>query len=109
MDVTRVQYPLAPWNAGTYNNQQGKTVRDCGHTVDMAKPDYFTSDEFTQHIYMILGRSTCLQHSLFRNLPMLEDLSDFDFSVFEHGPPSYIAEFLKRLEARARCCAFYFG
>ena len=29
---------------------------------------------------------------------MHADGSDIDFTVFEHGPPSYIAEFLKRLE-----------
>lgn len=84
--------------AGTYNNQQGKTVRNMGHTIDFSKPDYFTNDEYTQHVYMILGRATCLEWSLFRNLPMLEDGSDIDFTVFEHGPPGYIAEFLKRLE-----------
>jgi hypothetical protein len=37
LDVTRVQYPLAPWMAGTYNNQQGKTVRNMGHTIDFSK------------------------------------------------------------------------
>ena len=30
---------------------------------------------------------------------MLPDGSDIDFDVFEHGPPQYIADFLKRLEA----------
>ena len=35
----------------------------------------------------------------FRNLPMLPDGSDVDFAVFEHGPPGYIAQFLRRLEA----------
>ena len=99
LDVTRVQYPLAPWMAGTYNNQQGKTVRNMGHTIDFSKPDYFTAEEYTQHVYMILGRATCLEWSLFRNLPMLPDGSDIDFDVFEHGPPQYIADFLKRLEA----------
>jgi len=84
--------------AGTYTNQQGKTVRNMGHTIDFSKPDYFTHDEYTQHVYMILGRATCLEWSLFRNLPMLEDGSDIDFTVFEHGPPGYIAQFLKRLE-----------
>lgn len=98
LNVTRVQYPLAPWMAGTYNNQQGKTVRNMGHTIDFNKPDYFTTDEYVQHVYMILGRATCLEWSLFRNLPMLEDGSDIDFTVFEHGPPGYIAQFLKRLE-----------
>ena len=51
LDVTRVQYPVAPWMAGTYNNQQGKTVRYMGHTIDFSKPDYFTNDEYTQHVY----------------------------------------------------------
>ena len=91
--------------AGAYNNQQGKTVRNMGHTIDFTKPDYFTQDEYTQHVYMILGRATCLEWSLFRNLPMLEDGSDIDFTVFEHGPPGYIAQFLKRLED----CNIIFG
>jgi hypothetical protein len=30
---------------------------------------------------------------------MLPDGSDINFDVFEHGPPQYIADFLKRLEA----------
>ncbi|CAL1152198.1 unnamed protein product [Cladocopium goreaui] len=54
LDVTRVQYPLAPWN-----------------------------------------------------LPMLPDGSDIDFDVFEHGPPQYIADFLKRLEAGLLSSVFY--
>ena len=70
-----------------------------GHTVDFKKPDYFTPEEYVQHVYMITGRSTCLEHCLFRNLPMQEDGQDIDFSVFEHGPPAYIAQFLARLEA----------
>ena len=112
LDVTRVQYPVAPWMAGTYNDQQGKTVRNMGHTIDFSKPDYFTNDEYTQHVYMILGRATCLEWSLFRNLPLLEDGSDIDFSVFEHGPPGYIAEFLKRLEdwcEKTEKCNIMFG
>ena len=94
----------------------GLTLRnDClgmGHTIDFSKPDYFTNDEYTQHVYMILGRATCLEWSLFRNLPLLEDGSDIDFSVFEHGPPGYIAEFLKRLEdwcEKTEKCNIMFG
>ena len=59
-------------------------------TIDCAKPEYFTSDEYYQHVYMILGRATCLEWSLFRNLPVLPDGSDIDFSIFEHGPPQYV-------------------
>ena len=56
---------------------------------------------------MILGRATSLNHSLFRNLPLSEDGQDIDFTVFENGPPRYIAEFLQRLEADAANYVFY--
>ncbi len=111
LDVTRVQFSLAPSKAGTYNNQQGKTVRTprgepLGHCIDFSKPEYFTEDEYTQHVYMILGRAQRLSWSLFRNLPQAED-GDVDFAVFENGPPDYISSFLRTLEVgacRSLCC-----
>ena len=30
-----VQLPLAPLQAGTYNNAQGKTAKGVGHTIDL--------------------------------------------------------------------------
>ena len=53
--VTRVQFGLAPSKAGTYNNAQGKTIREAdgtplGHCIDFTKPDYFTDEEYTQHV-----------------------------------------------------------
>ena len=102
--VTRVQIPLAPLNAGTFNNAQGKTIRGVGHTIDLAKPDYFSHDDYVQHLYMILGRAQALEWSLFRNFPTVD--GEPDFSVFEQGPPSYIAEFLHRLEDRGRVVLF---
>ena len=47
---------------------------------------------------MILGRAQALQYSLFRNFPTTEN-GDVDWSLFENGPPQYIADFLHRLEA----------
>ena len=47
---------------------------------------------------MILGRAQSLQYSLFRNFPTMEN-GDVDWSLFENGPPQYIADFLHRLEA----------
>ena len=102
--VTRVQIPLAPLNAGTFNNAQGKTIRGVGHTIDLAKPDYFSPDDYVQHLYMILGRAQALEWSLFRNFPTVD--GEPDFTVFEQGPPSYIAEFLHRLEDRGRVVLF---
>ena len=103
MTVTRVQFGLAPSKAGSYNNAQGKTVREAdgtplGHCIDFTKPDYFTDEEYTQHVYMILGRARSMQWSLFRNLPTTAD-GDVDFAVFENGPPLYISQFLRQLEA----------
>ena len=92
-----MQLPLAPLSAGTYNNAQGKTIKGVGHTIDLSKPQYFSADDYTQHLYMILGRSQALEYSLLRNVP--EDAhGDVDFSIFESGPPAYIAQFLDRLE-----------
>ncbi|CAE7212339.1 unnamed protein product [Symbiodinium sp. CCMP2592] len=101
--VTRVQFGLAPSKAGTYNNAQGKTIREAdgtalGHCIDFTRPDYFTDEEYTQHVYMILGRARSMQWSLFRNLPTTAD-GDIDFAVFENGPPAHISEFLRELEA----------
>ena len=98
LDVTRIQFPLAPSAAGTFNNSQGKTVRGQGHTIDCTRPSYFGRDVYIQHLYMILGRAQSLQYSLFRNFPTLEN-GDVDWSFFENGPPQYIADFLDRLEA----------
>ena len=85
LTVTRVQFGLAPSKAGTYNNAQGKTIREAdgsalGHCIDLTRPDYFTHDEYTQHVYMILGRARSMQWSLFRNLPTTAD-GDVDFAV----------------------------
>ena len=90
LDVTRIRYPLAPLAAGTY--AQGKTIKGVGHTIDFSKPDYFSADDYTQHLYMILGRAQALEY-----LPETPE-GDIDFSIFETGPPAYIAEFLDRLE-----------
>ena len=54
LDVTRIQYPLAPLAAGRYNNAQGKTVKGIGHTIDFTKPNYLSADDYTQHLHMIL-------------------------------------------------------
>ena len=98
LDVTRIQFPLAPLAAATFNNSQGKTVRDQGHTIDCTRPSYFSRDVYIQHLYMILVRAQALQYSLFRNFPTTEN-GDVDWSLFENGPPQYIADFLHRLEA----------
>ena len=102
MNVTRAQFGLAPSKAGTYNNLQGKTIREAdgtplGHRIDFTKPHYFNEDEYMQHVSMTLGRARSLRWSLFRNLPTTSD-GDVDFTVFENGPPLYISEFLSQLE-----------
>ena len=53
LDVTRIPYPLAPLAAGTYNNAQGKTIKGVGRTIDVSKPDYFSADDYTQHLTCI--------------------------------------------------------
>jgi hypothetical protein len=98
LDVTRIQFPLAPLAAGTFNNSQGKTVRNQGHTIDCTRPSCCSRDVYIQHLYMILGRAQALQYSLFRNFPTTEN-GDVDWSLFENGPLQYIADFLHRLEA----------
>ena len=100
---TRAQFPLAPLAAGTYNNSQGKTVRGQGHTIDLQRPHYFTRDVYLQHLYMILGRSTELAFSLYRNMPMCEATGEIDWTLFEGGPPHFVADFLSRLE---ECCGY---
>ncbi|CAE7304915.1 unnamed protein product, partial [Symbiodinium pilosum] len=89
VNVTRAQFGLAPSKAGTYNNLQGKTIREAdgtplGHRIDFTKPHYFNEDEYMQHVSMTLGRARSLRWSLFRNLPTTSD-GDVDFTVFENG------------------------
>ena len=74
-----------------------QSKKGVGHTIDLSKPQYFSADDYTQHLYMILGRSQALEYSLLRNVPE-DEHGDVDFSIFESGPPAYIAQFLDRLE-----------
>lgn len=67
--VTRAQLPLAPLSAGKYNKPQGKTLRGIGHTTGGANSDDFSAGDYTQHLYMILGRAERLDWILLRNLP----------------------------------------
>ena len=61
----------------------------------MSKEDYF------QHLYMGWGRARKLEQLLLRNFPTASQ-SDLDWSIFEHGAPAYLGEFMQALEGRAR-------
>jgi len=81
VEMVRFQMPGAPEWVGTYQGMQGKTVRQpdgkpIGHTVDLRRPDYHHKDEYKQHLYMILGRATRLEHCLFRNFTQIEEPED---------------------------------
>ena len=92
--LNRSQLPVAPEHDGTYNNFQGRTVREpsgepIGHTIDLRKPGYLHDDEYKQHLYMILGRSMSLDWVLLQNFPVGKD-GNYDWRWFEEGPPKYL-------------------
>ena len=109
VSVRRYQLPLAPERVGTYQGQQGKTIRGpdkepLGHTVDLRKPAYMEASEYKQHLYMILGRARSLDWCLFRNFPLTPD-GEADWGLFETGPPDFLVHFFAALEERARATA----
>ena len=106
LSVRRCQLPLAPERVGTYQGQQGKTIRGpdkepLGHTIDLRKPAYMETSEYKQHLYMILGRARSLDWCLFRNFPMTPDNKP-DWGLFESGPPEFLIRFFAALEESAR-------
>ena len=38
-----------------------KSIKWLGHTVDCSRPEYLVADDYTQHLYMILGRAQRFQ------------------------------------------------
>ena len=109
ISVRRFQLPLAPERVGTYQGQQGKTIRGpdkepLGHTVDLRKPAYMDTSEYKQHLYMILGRARALDWCLFQNFP-LDATGEPDWSLFEAGPPDFLVHFFSVLEAAAQSTA----
>jgi hypothetical protein len=106
VQVRRYQLPLAPERVGTYQGQQGKTIRGpdkepLGHTVDLRRPSYMDPSEYFQHLYMILGRARSLDWCLLRNFPETPE-GQPDWSVFETGPPDFLVHFFEILEQKAR-------
>ena len=105
VNMIRHQIPLAPERIGTYQNQQGKTVRGpeddpLGHTICLRKPSYLSNDEYKQHLYMILGRARALKWSLFLNFPLDAQVLA-DWSWFESGPLAYVLAFFTALQPQA--------
>ncbi len=96
------QLPLGPAGVGTFNNFQGKTVKDelgvpMGHTIDLKLMQ--KDDENWAHYYMILGRATSLSTTMLLNFPTTED-GEYDWSMFERGPPEYMAHVFQGLQNR---------
>ena len=56
--------------------------------------------ECFQHVYMALGRAQKQNRLLLQNFPRAEDGS-LDWTVFEKGPPDFLAEFMRRLNKLA--------
>lgn len=75
-------------------------MRRQGHTIDCARPSYFSLEKYIQHVYMILGRAQALECSLFRNLPTTDD-GGLGRAFFESGLLQYTPDLLYRLTARA--------
>ena len=107
--VRRFQVPLAPERVGTYQGQQGKTIRGAdkeplGHTIDLRRPAYMEVGEYKQHLYMILGRARSLDWCIFQNFPWTPE-GGADWSLFETGPPDFLVHFFRVLEERAEATA----
>ena len=107
--VRRFQVPLAPERVGTYQGQQGKTIRGAdkeplGHTIELRRPAYMEVGEYKQHLYMILGRARSLDWCLFQNFPWAPE-GGADWSLFETGPPDFLVHVFRVLEERAEATA----
>jgi len=72
-----------------------------GIVIDLFRPPSMLDKDFSQHVYMIMGRARKLERTLIRNFPYTPD-GELDWSFFEGGPPAYICEFLDVLGQRAR-------
>ena len=106
MPLRATQLPLAPAGVGTFQNVQGKTARDelgagapIGHTIDLELPCH--DDESWSHYFMILGRATSLSTTLLHNFPV-DANGNYDWSLFEAGPPPYMCQVFQELERRYR-------
>ena len=105
VEMVQHQISLAPVRIGTYQNQQGKTVRGpedepLGHNTSLRNPSYLSKDEYKQHLYMILGRAKALKWSLFHDFPM-DKQGLPKWSWFEIEPPRYILVFFNALQPLA--------
>ena len=105
VDVIRWQIPLTFEDDLTFQKAQGTTVRGPelepkGFVIDLFHFPTMSKEIYFQHVYMILGRARKLEWELLRNFPMTCD-GEYDWSVFEEGPPAYLCEFLTVLRERA--------
>ena len=104
--VTRCQLAFTHENVKTYQNIQGTTVKHSdgspkGLVVDLERPQNMGEAEYFQHVYMVLGRARKLDDILIRNFPLDED-GEYDWSMFQKGPPEYLCEFKRELELCAK-------
>ena len=106
VEVFRCQLPLTHEDDMTFQNAQGKTIRGPegqakGFTIDLLKPRNMHEDENKQHVYMIMGRARKLEWMLLNDFPCNSG-GEYDWNVFETGPPSYMCEFLEAIQHRAK-------
>ena len=105
ISMRSTQLPVAPAGVGTFNNLQGKTAKDevgapCGHCIDLKLLDQ-NADSWA-HYYMILGRATSLSTTLLLNFPTVAGSDEYDWSLFEQGPPEHVQHVFAALESRYR-------
>ena len=92
--------PSSWWNLPELSREtvQGMNREPVGHTIDLLKPDHMSPKEYTQHVYMILGRTT--EWTLLKHFPRDEG-GGIDMDGFETGPPEYIIKNLEESQRRA--------
>jgi hypothetical protein len=91
MAMSRTQIPLAPERVRTVQTAQGLSMDSA--TMFLQRPGNMNEDDWWLHVYVMISRVRTSPQVLVYGLPPL--------SLFQRGPPSFLAEGMNRLERLA--------
>ena len=89
--MSRTQIPLAPERVRTVQTAQGLSMDSA--TMFLQRPGNMNEDDWWLHVYVMIGWVRTSPQILVYGLPPL--------SLFQRGPPSFLAEGMNRLERLA--------
>ena len=89
----RVNLPLAPEKVRTVQTAQGLSMDNCVMILDRPGEN-FRHDDWWLHVYVMLSRVKTAEQLLIYGLPPR--------SLFERGPPAYLASGIADIDRRAR-------